>query len=82
MESKERHGQRFEDLGFGKILKYLPLLALVFTSGAWYQSAKANAILSEKLQIKIDDHEHRITQVEDAVVALQKIVDWQDRHKK
>lgn len=71
---KENHGQRFEDLGLGRILKYLPLLALVFTAGAWYQSAKANAILAEKLEIKIDDHEHRITQVEDAVKYLAQIV--------
>lgn len=75
------HGTRFEDLGIRRILNYLPLLALIFTSGAWYESAKANAILSEKLQIKIDDHEHRLTQVEDAVISLQKIVEWQDRHR-
>jgi hypothetical protein len=75
------HGTRFEDVGLGQILKYLPLLVLVFTLGGWYESAKANVILSEKLQVKIDNHEHRLTQVEDAVISLNKIVEWQDRHR-
>lgn len=74
MENKERHGQRFEDLGFGRMLKYLPLIGLIFTSGALYESVRSNAILSNKLQTKSDDHEYRITKVEDAVVYLTQIV--------
>lgn len=67
-------GTRFEDLGLGKVLKYLPILALIFTSGAWYQSARANEILAEKLQVKEDNHEYRLTKVEDAIVYLTQIV--------
>lgn len=70
----ERHGQRIEDLGIGKILKYLPLLGLIFTSGALYESAKANAILADRLQVKTENHEYRLTKVEDAIVYLTQIV--------
>lgn len=68
------HGERFEDIGFGRVLKYLPYLIMIFTSGSWYQSAKANAILADKLQVETDQHEHRLTKVEDAVVYLTQIV--------
>lgn len=76
-------GTRFEDLGLARILKYLPLIVLIFTSGAWYESAQANKILAEKLQTKEDNHEYRLTKVEDAIVYLTQIVkdDRSDWHR-
>lgn len=71
-DSERRH--RFEDIGLGGILKYLPLLALIFTAGAWYQTAKANAILTDSIRRDVADNSTRITRVEDAVIYLKEIV--------
>lgn len=68
------HGQRFEDLGFGRILKYWPVLICIFTAGAWYQSSQALSKITDGHTTKLDDHEKRITQVEDAVKFLAQIV--------
>lgn len=71
----DKHGQRYEDFGIGRIFKsYLPIIGLIFTSGALYESVRANAILSVKLQAKSEDHETRITKMEDAVLYLTQIV--------
>lgn len=68
------HGQRFEDLGFGRILRYWPILICIFTAGAWYQSSIALSKITDGHQVKIEDHDHRITQVEEAVKYLAQIV--------
>lgn len=69
------HGQRFEDHGIARIIKeYWAVICLVFALGGIYQQAKTSATLSEKLAVKSDDHEKRITQVEDAVKYLAQIV--------
>lgn len=76
------HGQRFEDIGLGRIIQYWPLLVLIFTVGGWYRSSQANENLSKRQADKIEELDARTTRVEDAVVNLAKIVDWQDRHRK
>lgn len=76
------HGQRYEDLGFGRILRYLPLLGLIFTAGAWYQSSKTNDILANDFKNELADHEHRMTKVEDAVVYLTQIVKDDRSHRR
>lgn len=68
------HGQRFEDLGFGRVLKYWPVLICLFTAGAWYNSTQALSKISDGHQTKIEEHEKRITQVEDAVKYLAQVV--------
>lgn len=77
-DERIRHGERFDDIGFMRLVKMvisiLPLILLIFSAGGWYQSSKANAILADKLQLKTEDHEKRITQVEDAVKYLAQIV--------
>jgi hypothetical protein len=72
----EKHGQRYEDIGLGRVLRYLPLLALIFTAGAWYQSSKTNDILANDFKTELADHEHRMTKVEDAIVYLSQIVKY------
>lgn len=77
-DERPKHGERFDDIGLMRIAKMvvaiLPLVLLIFSAGGWYQSSKANAILADKLQIKTEDHEKRLTQVEDAVKYLAQIV--------
>lgn len=68
------HGNRFEDIGMGRILKYWPVLICIFTAGGWYQSSSALSRLTEKHQVKIEEHDERITKVEDAVNYLAQIV--------
>lgn len=69
------HGNRFEDIGIPRIIKeYGPLLCLIFTLGGWYQSSYALSKITDAHQTKIEDHEHRITQIEDAVKYLAQIV--------
>lgn len=68
------HGQRFEDLGMGRVLRYWPVLVCIFTAGAWYQSSTALSKISDGHQVKLEEHEKRITQVEDAVKYLAQIV--------
>lgn len=68
------HGNRSEDMGFGRVLKFWPLLVAIFTAGAWYQSEKNNGNVIALVQKQTTDHEKRITQVEDAVVYLKELV--------
>lgn len=78
-EKESQHG-RFEDKGFPRIVKeYWVAICLIFTLGGLYQEARTNASLSEKLSIKLDDHEKRMTQVEDAVKYLAQIVKYDRR---
>lgn len=74
-------GQRFEDMGAGRILKYWPILICIFTAGAWYQSSEAINKVTDNHQLKIEDHEHRITQIEEAVKYLALVVK-EDRRKR
>lgn len=76
------HGTRTEDIGMGRIIKYWPLLLLIFTIGGWYRESQTNALLVDKHEIKIQELDTRETRVEDAVISLQKIADWTDRHRK
>lgn len=76
------HGHRFEDVGLARLIKdYGPLICLVFTLGGWYQESRANIKLSEKIQAKIENHETRMTQVEDAVKYLAQIVKEDRRNR-
>lgn len=75
------NGHRFEDFGFGRVLKYWPILICIFTAGAWYQSSQALNKVTDGHEIKIGDHEHRITQVEEAVKYLAQIVKEDRRHR-
>lgn len=68
------HGNRSEDIGFGRVLKYWPLLVAVFTAGAWYQSASATNEVLSIVKKQTDEHEARIIRVEDAVVYLKDLV--------
>lgn len=68
------HGNRLEDIGFGRVLKFWPLLVAIFTSGAWYQSATATKEMLAIVKKQTDEHELRITRVEDAVVYLKELV--------
>lgn len=69
------NGHRFEDRGIARLVKeYWSVICLIFAMGGIYQQARTNAILSDKLQARTDDHEHRLTQVEDAIVYLKQIV--------
>lgn len=69
------HGQRFEDRGIARIIKeYWAVICLVFALGGIYQQAKTNAILADKHDVKLEDHDKRITQVEDAVKYLAQVV--------
>jgi len=79
--SIEKHGQRFEDLGFGRILKYWHLIVLLFAIGGWYESTRANALLVEKSSTEIEELKTRTTRVEDAVVYLTQIVKDDRRHR-
>lgn len=68
-------GKRFEDRGLARIIKeYWAVICLVFALGGIYQQARTNNALSDKLQTRTDDHEHRITQVEEAVKYLAQVV--------
>lgn len=76
------HGQRFEDRGIARIVKeYWAVICLIFALGGIYQQARTTAVLSDKLSAKSDDHERRITQVEDAVKYLAQIVKDDRRHE-
>lgn len=77
----EDRKSRFDDFGFGKLLKFLPYIALIFTAGAWYQTSKANAIIVDKIQADITEHQTRITRVEDAVLYLKEIVKEDRSHR-
>lgn len=68
------HSQRFEDKPIMKVLGYWPILVCIFTAGAWYQSSQALSKVTDGHEIKIEEHERRITQVEDAVKYLAQIV--------
>jgi len=68
------HGNRFEDVGIGKLLKFWPQLIALFMAGALYQSVRANAILTDKHENAIQSLDRRTTQVEDAVIYLKEIV--------
>jgi hypothetical protein len=76
------HGNRYEDTGFARILKYWQMIALIFTIGGWYQSTRSNAEITARIAQKQDIDSERITRVEDAVISLQKIADWTDRHRR
>ncbi len=65
---------RLEDFGFGRLLKFLPYIALVFTAGALCQAVKTNAALTDKLNGNVEVLDTRITRVEDAVIYLKEIV--------
>jgi hypothetical protein len=75
------HGMRVEDIGLGRVIKYWPLLLLIFTVGGWYRESQTNALLVEKHELKLQELDTRETRVEDAVISLQKIADWTDRHR-
>jgi Na+/phosphate symporter len=77
------HGERYEDYGVGRILKLWPALLCIFAAGAWRESSRAMdlaqrsfARIQEAQQTKLDDHDHRITKVEDAVISLTKTADY------
>lgn len=65
---------RMDDVGIGKLLKMWPLIVAIFTAGAWWETAKANAYISQQLQTKLDADDMRLTRVEDAVLYLKDIV--------
>lgn len=75
------HGQRSEDIGFGRILKYWPLLVSIFTAGAWYQSASSTREILSIIKNQTDDHEGRIIRLEDAILYLKEIVAHQHGDK-
>lgn len=68
------HGKRLEDIGLGRLIKFWPLIVAVFTAGAWYQNAKATNEVMSVLRRQNDEHEIRITRVEDAVIYLKDLV--------
>lgn len=76
------HGDRFEDIGIGRLIHYWPIILLIFSLGGWYRSSQANEALAEQQNEQLKAHDTRITRVEDAIVSLQKIVEWQDRHRR
>jgi hypothetical protein len=76
------HGQRQEDMGWGRILKFWPLLVAIFTAGAWYQSAKTNTEVTTILQLQTKEHEIRLTRVEDAVLYLKTIVERDENRRR
>lgn len=47
----------------------------IFSAGAWYSSSQANANILFSVQAKIEDHDQRITRVEDAVVYLKELAE-------
>lgn len=71
------HGNRIEDIGLGRLIKFWPILMSIFTAGAWYQSATTTKEVMMIIRKQTDEHEHRITQVEDAVIYLKEIVSIQ-----
>lgn len=70
----EQHGRRFEDLGIGRVLRYWPILVLIFTAGAWYQTSISQAALIRDIRRDTDDVKTRVTRVEDAVIYLKELV--------
>ena len=68
------HGQRYEDLGWRRVIQFWPLIVSIFLAGAWYQSARTQSSISDTLQAVEKDHETRLIRVEDAVVYLKTIV--------
>lgn len=81
MMNKIMERGRFEDMGLGKILSYWPAIISLFAFGGWYQTSKANAVLIAEVKTQqmrdeevIGIHEHRITQVEDAVIYFKDLV--------
>jgi hypothetical protein len=81
MSDEHGHTRRIDDWGFGKLIKFIPYLLLVFSCGSWYESSQANAALVEKLIAQMADHDHRLTQVESAVIYLKELV-HQEREKR
>ena len=73
---------RFDDTPLMKIVKLWPLLVVLFTAGALYQDHQTNKELVAHIVTKQDTDSDRITRVEDAVISLQKIADWTDRHRR
>jgi hypothetical protein len=67
-------GLRFEDRGLMKIVSYWPILVCLFTAGAWYESSTALSKITDRHQVQIEEHEHRLTEVESAVKYLAEIV--------
>lgn len=83
------NGNRFEDVGVGKILRFWPFLVALFTAGAWYQSALTEREITSHLQselrentLQIQTDSQRITRMEDAVLYLKQIVESDRRHRR
>lgn len=80
--NKMNQNHRFDDSPFMKIVKLWPLLVVLFTAGAWYENAETQKSIVQNVVAKQAVDSERITRVEDAVISLQKIADWTDRHRR
>lgn len=75
------HGHRTEDIGFGRILKFWPVLVAIFTAGAWYQNVLSTREVMGAMRKQTDEHEVRIVRVEDAVIYLKDLVQARRRDR-